>query len=274
MAKGAQELGALKAIDEIVPREHIKILSCASIGVLNGYAYVTGALERGEKIWRAVVGSDDGVLFGQVLRSARLQESIENLYDPDSPVTTPFYCAMLDTKNRKLDYLDMAKIPDDQICRLLRASVAIPVYNRAVRVCGVAYYDGALVDIIPVYPLIDKDLDCVICVYFDDVCYKFESAEFDSKVIRVTFPSKSRLGEMFVFRKNSIEEMIEQGYERTSRVLKAVFAGGFDDVAAVRRAIETMNLNAPAPRLRITSEVLTTNLNRITQRLMKRKIIK
>jgi len=39
MAKGAYEVGVLKAITNFIPKEAITHMSCASIGVLNGYAF-------------------------------------------------------------------------------------------------------------------------------------------------------------------------------------------------------------------------------------------
>ena len=36
MAKGAYQIGVLRAIREFVPREDITTISCASVGVLNG----------------------------------------------------------------------------------------------------------------------------------------------------------------------------------------------------------------------------------------------
>ena len=69
----------------------------------------------------------------------------------------------------------------------LRASVAMPVYNHAVQIESTAYYDGAMIDNIPVYPLLKHNLDYMICIYFDDICYKFENTYFDNKIVKISF---------------------------------------------------------------------------------------
>ena len=57
MAKGAYQIGALKALNHFIPLEEIKYISCASIGVLNGYAYATESLDRAEKMWKNIFNS-------------------------------------------------------------------------------------------------------------------------------------------------------------------------------------------------------------------------
>lgn len=41
MAKGAYQIGVLRAISEYIPISEIKYISCESIGVFNGYALLT-----------------------------------------------------------------------------------------------------------------------------------------------------------------------------------------------------------------------------------------
>ena len=50
MAKGAYQIGALKAILNFLPIDEIKYISCASVGTLNGYAFAVNKLEHAEKI--------------------------------------------------------------------------------------------------------------------------------------------------------------------------------------------------------------------------------
>ena len=54
MAKGAFQIGALKALNSFIPLKEIKYVSCSSVGVLNGYSYITGNLDKGEKAWRTI----------------------------------------------------------------------------------------------------------------------------------------------------------------------------------------------------------------------------
>ena len=149
----------------------------------------------------------------------------------------------------------------------------MPIYNRSVSLDNTAYFDGAMIDNIPVFPLMKVDLDYIICVYFDDTCYKFENTCFDNKVIKITFPSESVLKQSLIFKQESIEEMIASGYCRTECLLKTVFAKGYDDLEYIYRTVDYLNHNATSNGYRVTGDVLVTNLNKITQRLTKRKII-
>ncbi len=273
MAKGAFQIGALKALNEFIPPEEIKYISCASVGVLNGYAYATDNLKRAEKMWKNICNNDARYVISQILRSSMLQQNIVNLYRKDKPLKSAFYTSLLDITHRNIVYKDLSSVNQNQIPSYLKASVAMPVYNRAVQIDNNAYFDGAMIDNIPVYPLLKHNLDYIICVYFDDTCYKFESTYFDNKVIKITFPNESRLKQSVVFNSQSIEEMIRCGYEKTTYILKNILANGYEDLDSIYRSIDFMNQNNKNNNLRITGDVLVTNLNKITQRLTKRKIL-
>jgi len=274
MAKGAYQIGALRAIKEILPADDIKILSCASVGALNGYAFLADRLDRAEQMWKDICGSEDVRYFiGQILRGNMLQQNITDIFDPEKKLSATFYCTIFDWSHRNLVYRDISTVETSKLLPYLKASVAIPVYNRSVRLDEGACFDGALIDNIPVFPLLKSELDYIICVYFDDVCYEFENADFDKKIIKITFHSESRLKQSLVFSKEGIEKMIREGYERTEHTLNAVFAKGIDDLDYIYAEIANRNRDAKNNRrLRITGDILVTNMNKITQKLTKRDV--
>ena len=142
MAKGAYQIGALQALSEFVPLEEIKYISCASIGVLNGYAYATGNLAEAETMWRNFCKDDKKLIISQVLKSSVLQENIVNLYESKSELSSDFYCVLLDLSHRSVVYKNLSTVESSQIPLYLKASVAMPVFNRAVQVEDVSYFDG------------------------------------------------------------------------------------------------------------------------------------
>lgn len=273
MGKGAYQIGALRALNEFIPLKEIKYISCASVGVLNGYAYATDNLDVAEDIWKNACNESSRLFVNQVLRSSMLQQNIVRLYDEEKKLSSKFYAALLDISHRNLIYKDLSTVEGAQIPLYLKASVAMPIYNKSVQIDETSYFDGAMVDNIPVHPLMKYNLDYIICVYFDDTCYKFESAYFDNKVVKVTFPSKTMVKQSVLVNKDSIEEMIKDGYERTKYILKNVFAEGFENLDYIYDAIEQMNRDTNNNSLRITGDVLVTNLNKITQKLTRKKII-
>ncbi len=275
MAKGAYQLGALKALKEFIPIENIKYISGASVGVLNGYAFATDNLESLECVWHNLCNDDNSRLFiSQLLRSSLLQRSIAQLYDPQKPLKSYFYTSLLDSTNKNIVYKNLAQLEHNQIPPYLKASVAMPIYNRAVKINGISYYDGAVIDNIPVYPLLKHKLDYIICFYFDNTCYKFENPYFDNKIIKITFEPQSTVRQSLVFEKESIQEMIKVGYSRTHKILSALLGKGVDNYDYIYRAIEKYNLkNRKNDDLRLTGDVIVTNLNKITQKLTDRKVL-
>ena len=273
MAKGAYQIGALRALNEFVPLSEIKYISCASVGVLNGYAYATENLDLAEEMWENVCDNNDTRHFiTQILKSSMLQKSIVKLHSSEHSLNSNFYCSLLDLSNRNIVYKDLSKVQSERIPLYLKASVAMPIYNKSVNIGKKFYYDGAVIDNIPVYPLLKHNLDYIICVYFDDTCYKFENTYFDNKVIKLTFPCENMLRQSVIFKQDSIEKMIKSGYERTVYLLKTIFAEGYENLDYIYKTIEQMN-KSNKNSLRITGDVLVTNLNKITQKLTKRKIL-
>lgn len=273
MAKGAYQIGALKALNEFIPLKEIKYISCASIGVLNGYAYATENLQQAEQMWKNICSNDTRYVISQILRSSMLQQNISTLYDKEKQLSNTFYCSLLDFCHKNIVYKDLSTVSCNEIPLYLKASVAMPVYNRSVSLDNTSYFDGAMIDNIPVYPLLKHNLDYIICIYFDDTCYKFENTYFDNKVIKITFPCESMLRQSIVFNKQNIEDMIKGGYDRTTYILKNILSEGYENLEYIYRAIDFMNQNNRNNCLRITGDVLVTNLNKITQRLTKRKIL-
>ena len=272
MAKGAYQIGALRAVQEFIPLNEIEYFSCASIGVLNGYAFATGQLDKGEEMWLSLCNEDNRMIISQILRSNQLQQNIVNLYVPGTEPTSHFYCSLLDFSNRTVVYKDLSKVEGETIPLYLKASVAMPIYNRAVKIGEVSYYDGAMADNIPVMPFVKLDLDYIICVYFDENCYRFETPDFDKKVIKITFPSETIVSQSIIFSKKNIEKMVDVGYERTKFILGSIMKNGYQDVDDIIKNNQFYNKNAGDISLRITGDMLVSNINRVAKRLTSRKI--
>ena len=81
MAKGAYQVGALKAISEYFQPEDIMFISASSIGVLNSYAFATRKLEYAERMWKETICEDKNVFIAKLVKSAFLQKAIDNLID-------------------------------------------------------------------------------------------------------------------------------------------------------------------------------------------------
>lgn len=268
MAKGAYQLGALRAIMEVFKPSDFRYVSSASIGALNAYAFLTNGLDKADKIWRTDDYKHHRKWVTAMLKSSYPQESISKILS-DVKFNNHFYIPLVNLRRRKLSYVDLVKVPAENIESYLRASVAIPIFNPAVKLNDEFYYDGAMVDNIPVRPLLKHTLEYIICIYFENYNYIFENEYLDNKIIKMNFADNNIISNSICFKNESISYMIDEGYAKAKRILEFVLSKGIDDTDAIYSRIEDLNaMNATGRSFRITGDVIVNNMNKITRKFM------
>lgn len=267
-AKGAYQVGALKAIREFVPMEDIKYISCASIGALNGYAYATQKLEKAEEMWKGFCGAHESTNVMRLLRSDTLQQIITDLTSPEDKLCCKLYTAHLNINSMKMVYTELNS-QRQHTRKHLRAGIALPMFNRPVKIEKDYYFDGGLVDNIPVYPLLQHKLDYIICIYFDDYWYTFEDSYFDNKIIKIFFPDPTRAKTSFVISRESVDNMLQGGYDRAYETLSRVFENGTDNLSHIYSTITALNNENPKKKIRLTTDTIITGLNKIGKKITK-----
>ena len=273
LAKGAYQLGALRALNEFIPPEHIKCISFASIGALNGYAYASGNLDLVEKMWQNACCGEERVNVVRLMKGKILPAFIDKLVEKGEPAAPTVYCALYDHENKKIVYRDLKNVESDTHAGYLKASVAMPSINKPVVVSGTSFYDGGVIDNIPVFPLMKHPLDYIICMYYDDSTIKFENTVFDDKVIKITFPNISAFKESLYLYNDRVDSAIAAGYDRASFILRTALAGGYEDTEAVCSAIASMNRNLGKRKTRLSVDVIASNLNKVTQKFVHRRVL-
>ena len=203
MAKGAYEVGALKAISEYLGPDQIKYISASSIGALNSVAFSCGRLDDAYAMWKGITRYNSRLFIRTVLGSSFLKTSVKKISDGQF-LSEKLYIPLFNLKSRNNYYIDLVSQDKALLESYLNASVAVfPICN-PVLINGKYYYDGALIDNIPVYPLLKHQLDFVICVYFDKNNYLFESRYFDNKIIKISFYDENdSLGRSLWFEKRA-----------------------------------------------------------------------
>ena len=272
MAKGAYQIGALEAISEMFSISDFTYVSAASVGVLNTYAYLTGNLSKAKDMWTSVNKNGNREWITSMFKSVFLQNSIRDLV-ADVKIENTFYVPLLNLRSRSVNYFDFSKVPFSEMEDHLRASVAMPIYNQAVKIGDKYFYDGAIVDNIPIYPVLKHSLDYIICIYFDDYNYTFESQYLDNKILKLTFPDNTRLYNSVAVKHDNIMRMIDMGYKHTKQLLGYVFANGIDDLDYIYARIEDLNAVNSKKKLRITGDVVVDNMNKVAQKMTRRKIV-
>lgn len=149
MGKGAYEIGALTAISEFFDPSDFEYVSAASVGVLNTYAFLTNNLPKAREIWESVNLKGEKRFITSVLKSTFLQDVITSIVSHEK-IDKNFYVPLLDLGNRELLYYNFKDISPDEAAPYLRASIAMPFYNKGVVIGDKALYDGAVVDNIPI----------------------------------------------------------------------------------------------------------------------------
>lgn len=248
--------------------EHIKYMSCASIGALNGYAYAAQKLEKAEEMWRSFCGEEESVFVMKLLRSDKLQQIITDLAVPEDKLCCKLYTAMLNINSMKMVYAEMNS-HRQYTRKMLRGSIALPMFNRPVKIENDHYFDGGLVDDIPVHPLMQHKLDYIVCIYFDEYWYTFEDEYFDNKIIKIFFPDPARAKTSFVVTRESVDKMMVSGYERARSVLERVFKNGIDDLDHIYSTIIDLDNENPKKKIRLTTDTIITGLNKVGKKITK-----
>lgn len=273
MGKGAYQIGALTAIDEFFNPSDFEYVSAASIGVLNTYAYLTNNLQKARDIWKSVDLKGEKRFITSILRSTFLQDVITTIVSPPDKIDNNFYVPLLNLKNRELSYYNFKNISPHEIDPYLRASIAMPFYNKGIVIGEKTLYDGAVVDNIPIYPVLKNDLDYVICIYFDDFNYIFEDFADDNKIIKLTFPDDKIICNSINVNHDAITYMLHEGYYRTKRILSDIFSAGTNDLATIYKKTEQINQQNNKKKIRITGDIIVTNMNKVVKRVVRHKQI-
>ncbi len=270
LAKGAYQLGVLKAINELVRLEDIVAISASSVGTLNAYAFINQRLEAAENIWKTIDCKSMTAFVRHVLQSDFLEKQIDRIATTSNILCNSFYTTLLNTTSRSLSYIDLKKVNPSFLKNYIRASVALPPFNKPISIQQTHYLDGALVDNIPILPLKSEKLDCIICVYFEDYNYNFENVDLNNKTIKINQQSNMFMKNVFLFKHEYIEQMIQDGYVYGKDVLQDFFVNG-ELLPDYLETIQEYNQKNSDLKWYVTCEVFTKRLNKVTRKYLDKK---
>lgn len=91
----------------------------------------------------------------------------------------------------------------------------------------------------------------------------------ENKIIKLTFPDNKIISNSVYIKHESIMSMIDEGYEKTKQVLSHIFAEGTDNIEVIQKKILEQNLSCPHKALRITGDVVVTNMNKVLKKLVR-----
>lgn len=271
MSKGAYEIGCLQAISEHFRKDEIRCICASSIGALVGYAYAGDQLDAFLQAYKEVDSRETGRFFPALSGNADLNEKIRDMVLEDHGGIPPTFITVWNYSRRKVEYIPFHKLSKREAQDYLRAAIAIPIFNKGVKVNGCTMLDGAFLDNIPVYPMLQMELDYIFCIYFDCQNYLFENEAFDAKVIKLNrFPTEKRW-DSFTYDSTRVDDMVAYGYEYAREIIRACFSE--DEKVEINRRIRTLQFGSDAKtKRRLTCDVILANLNKMGSRLAKREI--
>jgi len=273
-AKGAYQVGVLRALAQHLPHDKIKYISASSVGVLNAYGFVQNKLDEVEKMWRNQNFSDLRSFLHSYVRSSYVPNAIREITKEYRFFRPDLYTTLLNITDRRLNYINLKEIDPKIIWGYLQVSVSLPMVSKIVEISEKKYCDGAFVDNIPVTPLLKRPLDYAIVVHFDQSNYVFENKYFNSKLIKINFMDDKIMRDSMAFDKDSIDHMIKSGYDESIAMFDMHFKNGLDDIEYIYDKIRFVdNIRGKQP-FRLTGDVVVNNMNRVLKRIIRSKIKK
>ena len=271
-AKGAYEIGALKAIQEYFPPEEIRYISASSSGTITGYAYSCGKLDEVFDIWRNINKDHEKLFIRTVISSDFFKNSLAAVA-ADEAKAERFYVTLLNLDDKSCRYVNLQGLSEEERAVRLQAAMAIMALMKPVEIDGERYLDGAIIDNSPVSPLLAHDPDYVICIHFDKHEYAFESEEFDRKLIKIVFNENTTfLKDSVWVTRDGTERMFDDGYRKTKAILDDVFSEGTENLGVIYEKIRKMNARRPEKEMRLTADIVLNNLTRITRKFTKPEV--
>ncbi len=274
MGKGAYQVGALKAIGRVFQPTDFPYISASSIGAINGYGFSCGQIGLVEEMWRSVNADAENVTVTDFLKSDFLKKTLPTIASV-RPAARVFQLPLLTihTRERKLQYFDIAA--ENYVARridFLRASVAVPLFGgRAVPIDGERYWDGAVVENMPISPMLphDDDIDFYIAVYFDRKVKFFEDPERNRRTLRLCFDDGTLIKNATCLTEHSVQSMITQGEQEATHILSCLVPDGKPDKSYILERIAELSTVLREERSKwISSSRALSALNGVTRHLL------
>ena len=267
-SKGAYEIGCLRAIEDFFGMDVIKCVSASSIGGMIGQLYGMGRKQELEQAFRDMDSGKFGRCILNFSNNKQAMQELEAILSGGTAMDYEHYVTVWNVSASSVEYKAFHSLTAEELPQYMKAAISFPLFSKGVVIQGQRYLDGALLDNIPVYPLVDKNLDYIICIYFDNSRYVFENEEFDKKVIKLhDFPNQERLEVLFC-EPGSYDKMHDYGYNYTTELLGKLFAD--PDPEKVYAAIAHHNENNhPTYKHRLTADVVLSSINVMTKRYSK-----
>lgn len=251
-AKGAYEVGAWQALEEF--NITFDVLAGTSIGAINGFLMATKDVAFAKTLWQSLgqvfsstvservsmipdqaIGMIDQVFrmpetalqfvnVNGIVDSSFVEEQIKNILG-DKRIDKDLYVGAVEAKEQpEVRYFNLKDKEADFVAKAIISSASIPIISSAVEIEGKHYFDGGLIQNVPITPLLNEDCDLIITSLLKDKDLDHLKV-YTNKPILPLMPSRElgnfKTGTMN-FSREAIEMKMELGYEDTYKTLQAL----------------------------------------------------
>lgn len=195
-ARGAYQIGALKALKELSIDKYIRVVSGTSIGALNSMLFIMNDIDKSIDIWNKI--NKEAILptgnNNLTIRSILLHFGISNMnfikkYIPKvisggnisrsglinimDKINFDFikksdiisYVACTESTELIAKYFKINDYTKEDIKKILLATSAIPMIYNCEKIDSVKYLDGGVVDNVPIQPVYGENCDIIIVIH-------------------------------------------------------------------------------------------------------------
>jgi len=245
-ARGAYQIAVLKVLKEHGYLDNVYAVSGASVGSLNAVVLATDDLDKAKDIWlsmdqdslfkaenstvlKRLFKEKFNFIYKGVYQTDKLETMIDDMLDYKKLKDKHVYVATSEVgddnssfmelitlnlrnffgKKDLIRYQSLSDMDYDHVKRTLLASCAIPVVFKPVVIDNKTYYDGGVLDNLPIQPLIDAGCNEIIAIDL----FRFNFHRKDTiKDIPIThiYPRKNLRGIMD-FRSEQLKRRYELG---------------------------------------------------------------
>jgi NTE family protein len=247
-ARGAYQIGALKALEELGILQKASAFSGTSIGAVNVIFIATGAMDVAKEIWFNVPENPLGdnpsivktlrdqklkVIDSGLFSIKKLNQLLDENIDFELLKNQDVFIAIADTgdsdkgiidllkstfshyiqKDSQVQYIPLKELNKDLQIDTVVASCSIPIVFSPVVTNSRKYRDGGYFDNTPIKPLIDFGCDEIICITIS-MLSSIRSIKQKYKNVKIhEIKATRRLGKVLDFSSEHSKRIYEYGYD-------------------------------------------------------------
>jgi len=257
-ARGAYQVGALKALHDLGILDKVQAFSGTSIGSANAAVAATRPIQRAMDTWFSLPENNiprnthhtesKGETRRRLLEIDRgiytmdtFEDIIMNAVDFDKLKEREVYATISKggksgdgffelirssyrhyvQKDTKVVYMPLWELTKKQVSKTIVASCSIPVLFPPVSMDENKYYDGGVFDNIPIKPLVDSGCDEIIIIHLHRHIF-YDPNKIAPNVKFHEVKHKGYLGSVLNFDNDNIQRLYVWGYEDTMNYFNAL----------------------------------------------------